>query len=366
MCRLAYDTVLYGKAARIPEHMTEVIHVPVERLRERVNAALRAGGADDPSADSTTRALMHASCLGIDSHGARLTPHYVKMMQSGRVNPRPKFRVERQGSGTAILDADNGLGHGAAYAGMSLACEIAQKAGAGAVGIVASSHFGAAGAYALSGAEAGFVAFVTTNSDSGVALHGSATPFHGTNPFAVAAPVRGHKPWLLDLATSSIPFNRVALFRSLNRPLPEGVAADRSGSPTTDPAVADMLLPLGGVDFGYKGAGLAGLATVLSAVLTGTTLDQEMIPMYRTDDFRTPRNIGHFCLALNAEQFAGRAAFDEAMTRYLSALRAVPARPGQKVMAPGDREWATETERRRSGIPVDRETAEFLGIAAEK
>jgi ureidoglycolate dehydrogenase (NAD+) len=349
--------------AWVAERMTDVIHVSVERLRERVFSALRRGGADEASAESTTRALMQASCMGIDSHGVRLTAHYVKVMQSGRVNPRPRYRIERKGSGAAMLDADDGLGHGAAYAGMALACELATKAGVGAVGIVRSSHFAAAGPYVVSGADAGFVSLVTTNTDSAVALHGSAKAFHGTNPISVAAPVRGQKPWLLELATSSIPFNRVALSRTLKKPLPEGVAADKDGVPTTDPFQAQMLLPLGGVDFGYKGAGLAGLVTLLSAVLTGARLDHELIPMFHTNDFRTPRNLGHFCLALNPDFFVGRAAYDEAMARYLAALRAVPTRPGEGVLAPGDREWATEEERLRSGIPVDRDTAEFLGIA---
>jgi LDH2 family malate/lactate/ureidoglycolate dehydrogenase len=125
-----------------------------------------------------------------------------------------------------------------------------------------------------------------------------------------------------------------------------------------------MLLPLGGVDFGYKGAGLAGLATVLSAVLTGATLDHELIPMFRTDDFKTPRNLGHFCLAIDPERLVGRRAYDEVMARYLKALRETPARAGQQIMAPGDREWATEAVRGRDGIPIDRETAAFLGISA--
>jgi ureidoglycolate dehydrogenase (NAD+) len=345
--------------------MSEVVTVPVNELRDRVFAALRKAGADEASAEATTRALIEASSLGIDSHGVRLVPHYVKMMQSGRVNPRPKFRVERKAAAAAILDGDDALGHAAAYAGMALACGLAKEAGVGAVGVVRSSHFAAAGPYAISGAEAGFISLVTTNTDSAVVLHGGAQPFHGTNPIAVAAPVRHGKPWLMELATSSIPFNRVALSRTLGKTLPEGVAADNAGVPTTDPFKAEMLLPLGGVDFGYKGAGLAGLVTILSAALTGATLDHELIPMFRTDDFKTPRNLGHFCIALDPGRFAGRDAYLDAMDRYLSALRAVPARPGQQVMAPGDREWATEAARKRSGIPIDRETAAFLGVAAK-
>jgi ureidoglycolate dehydrogenase (NAD+) len=345
--------------------MADLVHVPEDVLRQRVSAALGAGGADAASAEACTRALLHASRLGIDSHGVRLAAHYVAMMRSGRINPRPQRRVRTTGSATAMLDADNGLGHASAYAAMEAACELARAAGIGAVGVVGSSHFGAAGAYAVAGAERGLIALATTNTDSLVALHGARGPFHGTNPIAVAAPVAGGNPWLMDLATSSIPFNRVALARTLGDALPEGVAADAGGAPTRDPAQADMLLPLGGADFGYKGAGLAGLVSLLSAVLTGGTLDHDMRPMFRTDDFHTRRNLGHFCLALDPDRFVGRAAYDDAMARYLAALRATPGRAGERVLAPGDREWETEAQRLRAGIPIDRETAAFLELTGD-
>ena len=342
--------------------MSDLIHVPEDVLRARVRAALDAGGADAESAEACTRALLHASRLGIDSHGVRLTAHYVAMIQSGRINRRPQRQVHDTGTAAAMIDADDGLGHAPAFAAMEIACELAYTAGIGAVGVVRSSHFGAAGAYALAGAESGLIALATTNTDSLVALHGAGRPFHGTNPIAVAAPVAGAKPWLLDLATSSIPFNRVALARTLGDVLAPGVAADADGAPTRDPAKADMLLPLGGADFGYKGAGFAGLVSLLSAVLTGGTLDHDMRPMFRTDDFVTPRNLGHFCLAIDPDRFVGRAAYDAAITRYLAALRTVPARAGERVLAPGDREWETEAARARTGIPIDRDTAAFLGL----
>src|SRR3954468_14283734 len=54
----------------------------------------------------------------------------------------------------------------AAYAGMELAGELAQETGIAAVGIARSSHYGAAGAYALAGAEAGLIALSMTNADA--------------------------------------------------------------------------------------------------------------------------------------------------------------------------------------------------------
>jgi LDH2 family malate/lactate/ureidoglycolate dehydrogenase len=340
-----------------------LLYVPAAELEERVHAALSAAGADAPSCKATTRALMHASRLGVDSHGVRLAVHYVKALEGGRVNGHPSIN-EQLAAAAAIVDADNGLGHLAAYRAMELACELARDNGVGAVGVRRSSHFGAAGAYALAAAERGFVGLCLTNADALVALHDGTAPFHGTNPIAAAAPVPNRRPWLLDMATSSIPLNRVYLYAALGRSLPDAVALDESGCLTRDPTLARMLLPLGSVDFGFKGAGLAGLATLLTAVLTGAEVDPAMLPMSGTDDFATPRNVGHFCLALRIEAFVTRGAYDAAMSRYLAALRASPAQPGKRILAPGDREWAVAEERLKSGIPIDRETAQLLELHA--
>jgi LDH2 family malate/lactate/ureidoglycolate dehydrogenase len=261
------------------------------------------------------------------------------------------------------VDADGGLGHYASYRAVEVGCEIAREAGAAAVGVINSEHFGAAGAYALAAAEAGFVAFATTNSDSRVGLHGGAARFHGTNPLAFAAPVPRERPWLFDMATSSISMNRVLLHRTLGQELLPGVAADSEGVPTVDAGRADILIPVGGLDYGYKGAGLAGVAAVLSGALMGMTLDADFIAMYGSRDISTPRRMGHFFFIIDPERFAGAVVFGEAMKSYLASLRAVPARPGESVMAPGDREWAVADNRRRDGIPIDPETAAFLKLA---
>jgi LDH2 family malate/lactate/ureidoglycolate dehydrogenase len=336
--------------------------VEASLLEERTFAILHEAGADEPSAQAATRALMHASRVGVDSHGVRLVAHYALALRGGQINGMPQIAVRRTGPAAALLDADDGLGHLAAYRAMEEACALARETGVGAVGVCRSSHYGAAGAYALAAAEMGLIGLSTTNADSIVALHEGTVPFHGTNPIAMAAPVPGHRPWLLDMATSSIPMNRVHLYATLGRGLPEHVAADQTGQPTTDASLAQMLIPLGGVDYGFKGAGLAGLVTILSSMLTGAAPDPAMLPMTGTEDFTTPRNVGHFCLAFDPDRFVGRSTYDILMTQYLAALRASPTRSGVPALAPGDREWMVEAERSNTGIPVDHETAAVLGI----
>ena len=342
---------------------SEAQRFPAAVLEQKVAGALRGAGASEPSLAAAVRAMLHASLVGVDSHGVRLTEHYCKMLEGGRLKKVPQLKVDIRAAGSAMVDGDDGLGHYAAYRAVEVGIELAQQAGVGAVGIAHSSHLGAAGAYALAGAERGFVTFATTNTDSMVAFFDGAARFHGTNPLAFAAPVPDSRPWLLDMATSSIPMNRVLLHRSLGLELPAGVAADRDGAVTTDPHAAEMLLPLGGAEYGYKGAALAGVATLFSALLTGTTLDTDFIPMYGSGDVSTPRNMGHFVLVIDPDKFVGRAAFGIMIAQYLAQLRGSAVREGgARVMAPGDREWAERARRRVEGVPVDPDTARFLGL----
>ncbi|MGK6314370.1 Ldh family oxidoreductase [Neorhizobium sp. DT-125] len=341
-----------------------VVHAPAAEVDRFCRTVFLAAGADEATADAATRAMMHGSRLGVDSHGVRLLDHYIHVMTGGRVNPRPSLAITQATAAVASLDADHGHGALAAYHAMEKAVELAETAGIGAVSIRNSSHFGPAGAYALDAAAKGYIGAAFCNSDSFVRLHDGAMRFHGTNPISFAVPIEGQKPWLLDMATSAIPYNRVKLYRSLRRELPAGVASDAEGRDTRDPSLVEMLAPVGG-EFGFKGAGLAGLVEILSAVLSGMQLSFDLLPM-NGPDFSTPRGLGAFVLAMKPGAFVQQDVFQAGMRRYVEVLRSSPAREGMKVMAPGDREWAVAEERETRGIPLDPATQEAFARLAER
>lgn len=339
--------------------MTDEIaaRVGVEELRTFMHQALRRSGADEDSAKAVTRALLTASRMGTDSHGLRLLPHYVSAVQGGRINPRPAMAFTRRMPATGSLDADDGFGHLAGYTAIEHAIELAEQTGMGAVAVGNSSHFGAAGCYALAAAQHGLMAMVTCNSDPFVRLHQGKAPFHGTNPFAFAAPVEGEKPYLLDMATSSIPWNRVQQYGAIGRALPGDVAADAHGGLTTEPARVASLLPLGGAQFGFKGAGLAGVVEVLSSMLAGMQHGFHLLPM-GGPDMATPRGVGHFFLVMHPDAFTDLTTYQRAMRTYLDDLRTQPAQDGAEPLAPGDREWRCLARRDTQGIPLDRANLE--------
>jgi LDH2 family malate/lactate/ureidoglycolate dehydrogenase len=308
-------------------------------------------GADEQTADAATRAMMHGTRYGVDSHGVRLLNHYVTALNGGRINKQPNLRKAAGFGAIETLNADHAHGALSAYSAMDRAISLAGQFGIGAVAIQNTSHFGSAGAYSLEAAKRGFIGITFCNSDSFVRLHDGAMRFHGTNPIAVGFPTTESDPWLLDMATSSIPYNRVLLYRSLAQQLPQNVASDLVGVDTRDAEAVEMLAPLGG-EFGFKGAALAGVAEIFSAVLTGMKLSFDIDPM-GGPDFATPRGMGAFVLAIKPDAFVDRATYDVGMARYLEVLRSSPARADCAVMAPGDREWKVAAQREAEGVSLD-------------
>ncbi len=314
---------------------------------------LRMAGVPADDAARVADALVQTSLWGIDSHGiARLT-HYLNRIGHGSIETRPRVVIERTGAATASVDGGHGLGIAIAFRANALAMTLARSAGAGVVGVTNTTHCGAIGLYAREAARAGFVAIAFTHADSIVAPHGGSQKFLGTNPIAIAVPRADGPPVCLDMATSSIPWNRVMNARREAGALPEGVAIDAAGAPTTDPQAAAALLPLGGSDYGHKGYALALMIDLLCGPLNAMAYANHITPMFSALEAR--RRLGTTLLAIDPARFAGGATLAQAAAAMAREVAALPGR----VRMPGDPELENEARRRALGIPVE------PGLAAE-
>jgi LDH2 family malate/lactate/ureidoglycolate dehydrogenase len=325
--------------------------VTADELRKFAAAALIAAGTDSEPASSVADALVETSLRGVDSHGIRLLLHYVKVVQSGRINPTPQIRFTRSAPAAGIVDADHGFGHYASFFAIEHGITLARENGLAGISVINSSHFGAAGCYALRAAEEGFLAISLCNSDAFVLPHGGVRPFNGTNPIAFAAPVPNSRPLLVDMASSVVPWNRVQDLMNEGRRLPRDVAVDGAGDVTIDPSKSAALLPLGGVRFGYKGAALASMIEVLASVMTGMPYCA-LIPGMGGPDFTTRRKLGHYFIVIDARKYVSEEVYKTSMREYLRDLRSQPNKGHGRVLAPGDREWAVADDRTRLGIPI--------------
>ncbi len=314
----------------------------IEQLAGYSTSLLAAAGADAPSAEAATWAVLHASAHGVDSHGIRLLPWYAECLRTGLANGRPDIKISQLRRAAARVDAGGGMGHIAMYRAMDEACALARDCGIGVSLVVNSTHFGAAGAYTIAAADAGFIGFVTSNSCAYVVPHGGSRPIHGTSPISLAAPNPGGHPFLLDMATSSIPWNKVLRYRTEGLTLPDGVAVDAEGNFVTDPNLATALAPAGGVDFGFKGAALAGVAEVLGGILTGMRLSSE-----QSREVLGDTQVGHFAMAVDPTLLMTLEAFGFRLQTYIDSFKSQPG-----TYAAGGPEWERKCKRDADGIPL--------------
>ena len=183
-----------------------------------------------------------------------------------------------------------------------------------------------------------------------VAPHGGRSRLLGTNPFAFACPRRNGAPVVIDLATGASAGSLVSHARRLGQPLPEGIALDRAGNPTTDPNDVDgggCLLPSGGA----KGYCLGLLVEILSGVLTGAAVAPDVGSLF--GDLHRPTRCGHLCVAIDIARFLPPEVFADRLDGLLTALRGVEPRDGfNAVRIPGDGRPGYEEKCARDGIAL--------------
>lgn len=326
--------------------------IAADTLRAWATSCFAAAGMTHDDALLLSSSLVQTSLWGIDSHGVALLPHYLDRLGNGTIKAQPNVQTERTGPATALLHADQGHGIVIAHRAMAEAVRIAREQGIGAVGVRNSSHCGAIGLYTRAAARAGCVGFAFTHANSVAVPHGGQRAFFGTNPISFAFPRDGREPLCLDMATTSIPWNRVRNARREGHELPPDVAVDARGVPTTDAQEAAAVVPLGGSEFGHKGYALALVIDLLCGPLLGNPYGPHIPAMFEA--INEPRRLGAFFIALDPARFGGGAALSaqiEAMARDLAGEPGAPR-------LPGDPETEVAALRSRDGIPIEAGLAE--------
>jgi LDH2 family malate/lactate/ureidoglycolate dehydrogenase len=324
-----------------------------------MTAALLQRGVSEEHAGYVVDGLIEASLRGIDTHGVRLFRTYLAELDGGRSKARPEMRWLPGAQAARGLDAGHALGLVAGRVATAEAIRLAREYGVGAVSVRNSNHFGPASCYTLEMARQGVIGFSFTNSDALVAPFHGVAPLFGTNPLSMAVRGAGDDLFCADLATSQVSYSRVKQHRERGEPLAPGWAVTADGRDVADAATADSevsaLQPLGG----HKGQCLGMAVEILCALLAGMPFDHELTHLY-IEPFDEPRRVAHLFLALDLGAFGDSAAFQSRLSALLAQVRAQPASPGERVVAPGDLESESAAERSAAGIPLtDTESAWF-------
>ncbi len=246
-------------------------------LREQMVRLFVALKVSEAHAAIASDILVASDLRGVDTHGVVTGLRYLEQIESGLIDPGVAPRLVRESAGSAVVSNAGGLGVVGAHFAMQTAIEKARATGIGHVGVIEGRHIGMVGYYPMMAAGQDMIGMAVTNANRSVRPARGADPRFGTNPIAFAAPAGEERPFVLDMATSTVASGKVRRAHALGLPIPRGWAVDANGQPLeTPPGNRDTswaLTPIGesadGEGVNYKGYGLAVMVDILAGVLAG-------------------------------------------------------------------------------------------------
>ncbi len=181
---------------------------------------------------------------------------------------------------------------------------------------------------------------------------GSRDRAFSTNPISIAMPVNNTAKPLLDMATSTVAFNKIRVANNKGELAPEGSLLDAEGKPTRDPKpMAENRIGALTTFGAHKGSGLAIFAELLAGALvsnaTGATA--EHLPNGAINCMLS--------IIIDPSGFDDPEAIAKRTQEFCDSVKqCTPADGVDEVLLPGEPEQISRAERSKNGIPVDDET----------
>ena len=338
--------------------------LPADALKVFTRRAFQCVGILEDDAQKIAELMIEADLQGADGHGIFRLPQYIRRIQAGGVNPRPKIRVERERAAMALVNGDNGMGHLAMKYAAELAIAKARTAGSAWVGVRWGNHAGPASLYAKMPMRQGMIGmYFAVGNANHLPPWGGIEMLLSTNPIAVAIPAGEEPPVVLDMASTVAAFGKVKTKAQRGETLPEGWMVDRDGKPLTDPQRMNegFLLPIGG----YKGYGMALVFGILAGTLNGAAMGREVID-FNADDV-SATNTGQAILAIDVSAFDDLSNFKRRIDELSREIRSSERMTGfERIFLPGEQSHGRFLERSREGVPVPSPLLAALNGLGEK
>jgi LDH2 family malate/lactate/ureidoglycolate dehydrogenase len=348
--------------------MTAELIVTSGRLKAFIHQAMVKLGLPDADAAIVADLMTQADLQGSDGHGVSRLPQYARRIKAGGFNTRPNIRIVREQASTAVVHGDNGMGHLVMKRAAEIAIEKARATGIGWVNSQFSNHAGPASLYASMPLKHDMIGlYFAVGSANHLPPWGGLDMLLSTNPIAAAIPAKDEQPIILDMATTVAAYGKVKTKALRGETMPIGWMIDRLGQPLTDPKRAEegMLLPLGGMEAGYKGYGLAMIIGLLAGTLGGAAMGKDVIDFNHDDDSVT--NTGQAIAAINIGAFIDIATFKANVDTLVRDLRGSSRMPGvERISVPGERSHETRLARAKNGIPLAPALARNLNQVADE
>jgi LDH2 family malate/lactate/ureidoglycolate dehydrogenase len=310
------------------------VHLSIAEARALAERAMGGIGYAPDEARILADHVIDAALCGYEYSGL---PKLLNVADHSRFRaPRRPLRVLRETGGAVLFDGGNQSGMVAMYHATRAVIERARTHGVALVGINNIWMSGRSAYYVEMAARAGLIGIHTVAAPPLVAPPGGTRAALGTNPIAFGFPLEGD-PLVIDLGTSAFMATDLQFRQRLGLPLPDGVAIDEHGRPTTDAGAArrGALLPFGG----YKGFALALAVHALGALCAGGA-DGE--------------STGYLVIAFKPDLFLPLDDYRRALAAEIATIKATPRQDGvDEIRIPGERAYRERAQRAREGLEID-------------
>lgn len=330
---------------------------PAPQLRAFARNLLLAAGMDADKARAMSERIIDADLYGHRTHGLAFLPAYLDRIEKGVLARTGSWQVVSDRGSTFSWRCERQPGAWVMEKATASLLARAPGHGVATATIANCSHIGCLQTYLLPFTEQGLVVTlaVTNPGIASVAPFGGADPVLTSNPIAYGFPTSS-TPVLIDQSTSVASNALFSGYAARKEKLPGEWLLDGEGNPTDDPNVLTAkppgtILPLGGVDFGYKGFGFGLAVEAFSLALSGYGRSGQ------------PDAFGQsvFIQAMDPAAFGGRAAYLAEMDHLVAACRNSRPRPGvDRVRVPGERALASMAEQELRGVELSAVTLEKL------
>ncbi len=306
----------------------------IKKLKPLLINIFKKHALNNKHAEISADALINAELVGAYGHGLSRLKMYCDRIKKKVINPKPKIKIKKISHSITHIDANNSIGFVAADIGIKKAIDNATKTGIGLVAIKNSGHYGLSGYYAEQAVKKNLITMIYTNAPPAVAPHGALKSLFGTNPICFGTPTGSKIPFILDTSISMINRGKIRVAARNNQKIPEGVALDRFGKPTTNAkkALQGIQLPMAG----FRGSGLAWMVDILSGVLTGGNHAGRVKDPF--EDFSGPQNIGHLFITFKTTLFVKN--YNKRIKDNIKTIKKLPKIKGIKeIMYPGQNKY---------------------------
>ena len=304
-------------------------------LKKIVKNIFLSHGLSKKHAEISSNYILKAELVGTPSHGLGRLKMYCDRIKQKLINPKPKIKIKKISQSISHIDADNAIGFVAADIGIKKAIFNAKKTGIALVGIKNSGHYGLSSFYAEQAVKKNLTVLCFTNAPPAIAPHGSKKKLFGTNPICFGTPTASNVPFILDTSVSMINRGKIRVAAKQGNRIPDNVALDKFGRPTTDAkkALQGVQLPIAS----FRGSGLAWMVDILSGVFTGGNHAGKVKDPF--DDFSGPQNIGHLFIVIKSNIFVGKN-YNKKIKENIRIIKKLPKIKGvKKILYPGESKY---------------------------